>query len=85
MTDRAPPALPPPHYTGGQVAMLAIGSILLLPGLCSLIFVLQALPELRLPLDSFTQLIAMLWLICFAISAGGLALIIFARRRARGQ
>ena len=39
MTDPAPSSVPPQRrYSGGQVAMIVIGAILLLPGICSLFF-----------------------------------------------
>jgi hypothetical protein len=34
------PPSTPPRYTGGQIAMLVIGIILLLPGVCSLLFMI---------------------------------------------
>ena len=70
------------RYSGGQIAMIIIGIILLLPGLCSLAFVIGMASEIRLS-DPITQMIAILWAICFGISALGIFLIVLARKRAR--
>ena len=69
------------RYTGGQIAMLVIGVILLLPGLCSLFFVIGMASEFR-GSSSLDQAIAVLWLICFLISAAGVWLIHAARKGA---
>ncbi len=75
---------PPPRipYTGGQIAMLVIGGLLLLPGLCSILFAIGMLKDLSLR-DPIAQMILSLWGICLAISAVGVLLIVLARRRAR--
>jgi hypothetical protein len=71
-----PPALPPAprqRNSGCATAILIIvGIILLLPGLCSLI----AMANLGLGEGA----VVWLWLIPFAIAAGGIALIVFAAR-----
>ena len=81
MSEHAPQPVRP-RYTGWQIAMTVIGAILLLPGVCSLVFVIGLASELTLG-DPATQMFAVLWIICFAISAGGVALIYVARRDAR--
>jgi len=70
-----------PRYTGGQIAMIAIGAILLLPGLCSL-FVMFSMVPWNLN-DPFLSLIVTIWAVCFLISAGGAWMIYAARKRAR--
>jgi hypothetical protein len=71
---------PPPGYTGPQIAAIVVGSILLLPGLCSLVFFLGMVWELRLS-DPIAPMIVTLWVVCFLVSAGGVALIYGARKR----
>ena len=82
----------PPAQPSGQAPrrnpfvtalLIFIGIILLLPGLCSLIFAALTLSQGGLfgPGSSFDSPITMLWLICLLISAGGVALIMFAIRR----
>jgi hypothetical protein len=76
-----------PKYSGGQIAMIVIGIILLLPGLCSFLFVLGMIADIRQTSfnDPIAQMIFMLWGICFAVSALGIVLIVVARKRARGR
>ena len=81
-TPESPPARPAPKYSGGQIAMIAIGIVLLLPGLCSLAFAIGMASEIRLS-DPIAQAIMTLWGICFAVSALGIGLIVVARKRAR--
>jgi hypothetical protein len=77
--EPTPPALPPvpprPQGMGGcMVAFLVlIGVVLLLPGICSLIF--MGAGGLKIGTD-----IAGLILLTFVIAAGGIALIAFAVR-----
>jgi hypothetical protein len=71
---------PPRRYSGAQIAAIVVGGILLLPGLCSLVFLLGMVWELRLN-DPIARMIVTLWVICFLVSAGGLALILGARKR----
>jgi hypothetical protein len=78
--DRAAPA-DPPRYTGGQIALTLFGAILLLPGLCSLVVMVSMVPwNLN---DPFLSLVVTLWIVCFVISAAGVAMIYGARKRAR--
>ena len=82
----AEPSTPPPapKFSGGQIAMIVVGIILLLPGLCSLVFALGMASEIRLS-DPIAQAVMGLWAICFAVSALGILLIVLARkRRAQG-
>ena len=77
------PDMPPVRrYSGGQIALIVLGIILLLPGVCSLIFMGQMAGEVRLS-DSISQMIVTLWAIGFAVSAIGVVLIVVARKRAR--
>jgi hypothetical protein len=79
------PVPPKPKYSGGQIALIVIGIILLLPGLCSLLFALGMAPEMGKSVfrDPIAQAIITLWAICFAVSALGIVLIAVARKRAR--
>jgi len=73
-----PPARPSPAVT----ALLIVGGIiLLLPGLCSLFFILALLGEGFRSLVE-PSLIA-LWVVCFAVSVGGILLIRRTVRRRR--
>jgi uncharacterized membrane protein YjjB (DUF3815 family) len=79
------PDIPPPatrRYSGGQIALIVIGVILLLPGACAVYFLIGMIGEIRTN-DAITQLIMMIWAISFAISAIGIVLIVMVRRRAR--
>jgi len=79
----SPPELPPPlrHYSAGQIVLIVIGIILMLPGACSLVFMAQMAGEVRWS-DAISQMIITLWAICFAVSAIGVVLIVVARKRA---
>ena len=79
----SPPELPPPlrHYSAGQIVLIVIGIILMLPGACSLVFMTQMAGEVRWS-DPYVQIIIALWAVCFAVSAIGVVLIVVARRRA---
>jgi hypothetical protein len=66
----------------GAILFILLGAILLLPGLCALGFVIafaafdpRMLQQGGLPL---------LWLVCFVIAGGGIALIRLGLRRRRG-
>jgi hypothetical protein len=81
----APGSAPARKYSGGQIAMIVIGIILLLPGLCSVLFAIGMRPELNAKSfsDPIAQMIFTLWGICLAVSALGIVLIVVARKRAR--
>ena len=79
-----PPPSPTLQHTGGEIAMILIGVVLLLPGLCSLVLAIGSIPEWRSG-DPILQAIATLWVLCFAVSGGGVALIWLARRNARNR
>lgn len=69
----------PPRYTWVQIAMVVIGVILLLPGLCSLFAMIGMMPwNLS---DPFFSMVATIWVICLLISAGGAWMIYAARKR----
>jgi hypothetical protein len=84
------PAAEPPgpsptlQHTGGEIAMILIGVVLLLPGLCSLLFALGSMPDWR-STDPILQALMALWALCFAVSGAGIALIWLARRKARAR
>jgi hypothetical protein len=72
--EPAPPAAAPPHrHPFLTFLMVAIGIVALLPGLCALVFMVM------MP-GGGEGAIALLWLVCLAISAGGLFLIVRALR-----
>jgi uncharacterized membrane protein HdeD (DUF308 family) len=69
------------QHTGGEIAMILIGVVLLLPGLCSLVLALGSMSEWRSG-DPILQALMGLWVFCFAVSGVGIALIWLARRNA---
>ena len=76
MTDPYPAPPPRPQGMGGCLAifLVLVGIVLLLPGICSLLFI---------GLGGFgggDGSIVGLWLLSFLIAAGGIALIAFAVR-----
>jgi len=80
----------PRRYSTGQVLALIAGSILLLPGGCALVFIVGGMWEMVRKGESFdwnnnafAQLAVIIWAISFVISAAGVALIWFVRKRAR--
>jgi hypothetical protein len=84
----------PPRYTGGQVAMIILGSIMLLPGACALVFFVGGMWETVSTvwkgqslgrMDAIMQMVVMVWAISLVITAAGVALIVVARRRARAS
>jgi hypothetical protein len=72
--DRGPPEAtdqPPPRRrrdVATTIVMVVFGIILLLPGVCSLVFMST--------MGGADGVLGLLWLICFAISAGGIALLV---------
>jgi hypothetical protein len=81
MTD--PSQAPAPHTSGrtvGAVLAILIGAILLLPGLCAIVFMTQMTASDRRYLD---DIIWIIWGVSFAISVGGALLIRFGVRRWR--
>lgn len=83
----SPPPSPTLRHTGGEIAMILLGVLFLLPGACSLYFVVALTIEKRgNPLsDPYVQAFAAIWVICFVISAAGAGLIWLARRNARAR
>jgi hypothetical protein len=79
-----PPPSPTLRHTGGEIAMILIGVVLLLPGLCSLFFAIGAIPDWRSS-DPILQALLGLWVLCFIVSGIGIALIWLARRNARAR
>jgi len=73
------------------MVMFAVGGVLLLPGLCSLVFALQFIATddiVRLVTrDPYFQIVLILWGICLVPTIIGVFLIRHAlrRRRARGE
>jgi hypothetical protein len=78
-----------PRYTGWQVAVIVLGTFMLLPGMCALVFVVGTTFNTLSKRESFQlgdpimQMIMVVWAISFAITAAGVLLIRGARRRAR--
>jgi len=74
-----PPVPPPPGDKRPvilSILMFLFGLVLLLPGVCAVIFAGVAFSGSSSGADQFL----LLWLICMAISAGGIALIVKAFR-----
>ena len=62
--------------------MIVAGIILLLPGLCSLVFIVVLVSDSFR--DAFSDPgLTMLWIVCLAVSAGGVLLIRHAVRRGK--
>jgi hypothetical protein len=62
------------RHPGLAALIIVIGIVLLLPGICSLIFIATFFAED--PSGFFTEGgLLLLWLFCFAIAAGGILLI----------
>ena len=74
------PEAQPPRRTGAQIALMLLGAVLLLPGLCSLVMMLTMIQEMR-DGDSRMGGFAAMWIVTFLISAGGIWLIMIARRK----
>jgi len=84
MSNQQPPSLPRPRFSGGQIAMLVIGGIMLLPGLCSILLALSMVQDLKNSFnDPIMQMLMIVWGICLAISIAGVILIVLASRGAR--
>jgi hypothetical protein len=89
MNAAPPPGKQPAYYSAGRIAVLIIGIVLLLPGGCVFVMLVFAVPEAARkgqPLnfsDPFAQLMLIIWAVCLAISAIGVAMIVAARRRPR--
>ena len=83
--DPPPPAPPQREYILETGVLMFFGICLLFPGLCSLYFIIALTMEKRgNPLsDPYLQIFALLWVICLAVSAGGIAMILAARKRAK--
>jgi hypothetical protein len=79
----------PARYTGWQVAMIILGSLMLLPGVCALVFIIGGTWDMMSKGQSFfwsdpiTQMVVTVWVISFGIAAAGVALIVATRRPAR--
>jgi hypothetical protein len=83
--DPPPPAPREREYILETGVMIFFGICFLFPGACSLYFIIALTIEKRgNPLsDPYVQIFAVLWVICFAIAAIGVAMIVAARRRPR--
>jgi hypothetical protein len=77
MSDQQAPTPPGPRPASIALSILlfVIGVVLLLPGLCALFFMGVG--------GSTEPIFVLLWAICFAIAAGGIALMAYAIRRQR--
>jgi hypothetical protein len=74
-----PPPAPEPLHPVLAGLMILLGLLALLPGICAITFMVG----MSLPGGFFDPGIALLWLVCLAISAGGILLIRAVRRRRR--
>jgi uncharacterized membrane protein HdeD (DUF308 family) len=79
-----PQPSPTLQHTGGEIAMILVGVVLLLPGLCSLVLALGSISDWRSS-DPILQALLGLWVLCFIVSGIGIALIWLARRNARAR
>jgi hypothetical protein len=79
--------MPPPSKRNslGSVLMVLLGIVLILPGMCTLIFVGSfAITDPRglfNSRDPYMSMAWVLWLICLAVAAVGILLIRYATRR----
>jgi hypothetical protein len=81
------PRVPRParrRYSGGQIAMILIGTVLLVPGACAIAFAIPMIGEIQ-SRDPYMQIVLGIWAICLAISALGAVLIVVARKGARRE
>ena len=88
--DAQPPAAQPPARGSVlTVVLFGLGGILLLPGLCSLVFALQFIATddiVRLVTrDPYFQIVLILWGICLVPTVIGVFLIRYALRRSRAR
>ena len=80
---------PPRRYSAGLIAMIIFGLVLLLPGVCSLVFIGGGIWETASKGQAFdlsgpfASAAVIIWIVSFVISAGGIALIVVARKHAR--
>ncbi|MFL6971654.1 MAG: hypothetical protein ACJ8F2_07025 [Xanthobacteraceae bacterium] len=88
--NSSPPSAEPspsPPNVGVTVLLLIIAVVLLLPGLCTVLFAGQMIATedvVRLATrDPYFQLLLALWVICLLVSLGGVFLLRYALRRAR--
>jgi hypothetical protein len=85
----AQPGKPPTYYSAGRIAVLIIGTVLLLPGGCVFVMFIFSVSDAARkgqPLDfsdPFAQLMLIVWAICLVISAIGVALIVAVMKRIR--
>ena len=74
MSNQQEPERPPPLDAAMKGLLIALGAILLLPGICSLVFMVALAGQ-------WESSLFMLWLVCLAGAAGGVLLIRSAARR----
>jgi ABC-type dipeptide/oligopeptide/nickel transport system permease subunit len=75
------PASTPPG-TAATFIMALVGTILLMPGICAIVFVVAFLGDGSFSFkDPHWQTILMIWGLCFAVSLCGLLMLRAARRR----
>jgi len=85
MSEQGPQGPTPTlQHTGGEIAMILIGVVLLLPGLCSLVLALGSISDWGSS-DPIARALMGLWVLCFIVSGVGIALIWLARRNARAR
>jgi hypothetical protein len=88
--SKEPPPAPKSQrraMTVGQIVLLIVGIILLLPGACSLFFFVALLLENKPNTfsDPYVEVFYGFWVVSFIISAGGIALIWAARKKSRAS
>jgi hypothetical protein len=77
MSDQRPRGPTPGRNPWVTALLILIGVILLLPGLCSLVFSIAMFGD---PGGGDTGILSLM-IFCFLVGAGGIALIVFAIRR----
>jgi len=66
-----------------RVLAFIFGVLLLFPGLCAIGFIAISLPDIGRDIAGAVAPLILLWIVCFAISAGGIVMIRASLRRQR--
>jgi len=85
MSGGAPPT-PAARMSIGAIAMMIVGALLLLPGLCTIVFAVLLVKDNPAGAfaDPYVRFFIPFMLLCLLVSVGGILLIVAARRRRRG-
>lgn len=79
------PEAPAPHWSIGTIVMMVAGVLLLLPGLCTIVFAaLLVADKPSAPFsDPYVQVFVPFMVVCLLVALAGVLLIRAARRRRR--